>query len=114
MYQFGEWEELGLDPGDDWQYVGQLPLDKVVVVLPVVERVHRQPVEESALVLCLANDEGDLEGCCAFKYVELVCVLTIDEGRSKCWCLGQLPKTFRMRLVNYLPIFWHASKNGNS
>ncbi len=63
LYQFGEGEELGLDPGDDWQYVGQLPLDEIVVVLPVVERVHRQPVEESALVLCLANDEGDLEGC---------------------------------------------------
>jgi hypothetical protein len=40
--------------------VGQLPLDEIVVVLPVVERVHRQPVEESTLVLRLANDEGDL------------------------------------------------------
>jgi hypothetical protein len=60
LYQFGEGEELGLDPGDDGQNVGQLPLDKVVVVLPVVERVHRQPVEESTFVLRLANDEGDL------------------------------------------------------
>ena len=35
-------------------------VDEVVVVLTVVKRVHHQSVEESALVLRLSDDEGDL------------------------------------------------------
>ena len=56
----GDGVQLAVVAGDDGQESGQLVVDEVVVVLTVVERVHHQSVEESALVLGLSHDEGDL------------------------------------------------------
>ena len=56
----GEGVELGVEVRDDGEDAGQLVVHEVVVVLAVVEGVQSQSVEESALVLGLANNEGNL------------------------------------------------------
>ena len=56
----GQGVELGVEVRDDWEDTGQLVVHEVVVVLPVVEGVQRQTVEEGALVLGLTDDEGNL------------------------------------------------------
>ena len=56
----GDRVELAVVAGDDGQEPGQLVVDEVVVVDAVVEGVHDEAVEESALVLGLADDEGNL------------------------------------------------------
>ena len=60
IYLSGERVELGVEAGDDREDARQLVVHEVVVVDPVVEGVQRQPVEEGALVLGLADDEGNL------------------------------------------------------
>merc|ERR1719393_667992 len=52
--------QLGVEVGDNRKDAWELVVDKIVIVLTVVERVQCQPVEEGALVLGLADDEGDL------------------------------------------------------
>ena len=56
----GDRVQLAVVSGNDGQKTGELVVDEVVVVDAVVEGVQDQAVEESALVLGLADHEGDL------------------------------------------------------
>ena len=63
----GEGVQLGVEVRDDGEDAGQLVVHEVVVVLAVVEGVQSQSVEESALVLGLTDDEGNLRVIFLFK-----------------------------------------------
>ena len=52
--------QFGVEVRNNRKYAGKFVVNKVVIVLPVVEGVQSQSVEEGSLVLGLSHDEGDL------------------------------------------------------
>ena len=73
----GQGVELGVEVRDDGEDAGQLVVHEVVVVLAVVEGVQGQSVEESALVLGLTDDEGNLRVIFLIKIFSIFSISTL-------------------------------------
>ena len=86
-YLTGDGIKFGVVSGDDWQNSWQFVVNKVIVVLPVVERVEDQSVKECPLVLGLAYNEGNFGESALDKQVlgSVGKDLTIDIGSEPPW-----------------------------
>merc|ERR1719322_1817397 len=51
--------QFGVEVRNNRKYAGKFVVNKVVIILPVVEGVQSQSVEECSLVLGLSNNEGN-------------------------------------------------------
>lgn len=55
----GDGVQFGVVVGYDWQNARKLVVDKIIVILSVVEGIKCEAIEESSFVLGLTNNEGD-------------------------------------------------------
>ena len=60
IYLSGQWVQLGVEIRNNRKNTGQLVVNKVVIILTIVESVQSQTVEESSFILGLSHNEWNL------------------------------------------------------